>query len=71
MFQNEISVADIVIWSSLYCILSQPNLVSEHLSHNHIVSWFQNIRKHELVEVSIPLIGILLDLPSYFKIQQF
>lgn len=53
IFQDEISLADIVLWSSLFTVLSQPKYVHQYLSEkSHTMQWFERIKNLDLVKVN-------------------
>lgn len=52
IFQDEISLADIVLWSSLFSVLSQAKYVHQYLSEkSHTMQWFEKIKNLDSVKV--------------------
>lgn len=46
-------MADVVLWSSLFAVLTEEKIVGQYLSSKRsILTWFNNIRDLETVKVS-------------------
>lgn len=57
--QQRLTVADVILWSSLFALLTEKNIVSQYLSSKHsILKWFDNLKDSTPVKVKFSFINL-------------
>ncbi|XP_065221713.1 methionine--tRNA ligase, cytoplasmic isoform X2 [Planococcus citri] len=58
LVDERLTVADVVLWSSLFALFTEQNIVSQYLSSKHsILNWFNNLKDSKPFKESIAIWG--------------